>query len=343
MLPFRLSNKRARVGAEYSDHGKHGEDTSPLKGEDAYFGASRPTSEMLLEEFGFVPCVNKQPIIDESIWDEEPVIVFHENEYDGMQEIYQTDSPPNARVALRDLSNLFLGNGLLTIDKQLEQEVENSMTTTKRSTAKDLIAERSILSSSAAMEHSMFQNGTAIDHSSSGITVEHLMIPTSAKAQNSAVKRKTLGKRPPPANDEFNSIDLKSYEIRNERFAEDMYTPRIVRGSGMTREGLCQICKPGVWLKIKQSAYWYHMNFIHGISANTGRPYEPPLATREKQFCAHNGAVIKQFEGRCGQCDKWVVLQKVPLGEKQTECCNPQWWRHSQKCSSDMAKGIRRR
>jgi hypothetical protein len=241
-----------------------------------------------------------------------------------MQEIYQNDSPPNARVALKDLTNLFLGNKLLTIDKQLEQEVENSMMV--HSKVKDLIAENSFWPSGTTMEPS--------------ITMNH---PVITKEKSPAIKRKMLGKRSPPTNDEFNSIDLKSYEIRNERFAEDMYTPRIVRGSGMTREGLCQICKPGVWLKIKQSAYWYHMNFIHGISANTGRPYEPPLATREKQFCAHNGAVIKQFEGRCGQCDKWVVLQKVPLGEKMNECCNPQWWRHSQKCSSDMAKGIRRR
>ena len=36
----------------------------------------------------------------------------------------------------------------------------------------------------------------------------------------------------------------------------DQYTPRWVRYSGSKKEGLCEICVPGKWLQLKNSAYW---------------------------------------------------------------------------------------
>lgn len=40
------------------------------------------------------------------------------------------------------------------------------------------------------------------------------------------------------------------------RFVGDQYTPSWVRYNGQLKEGLCDTCKPGKWLQLKNSAYW---------------------------------------------------------------------------------------
>jgi hypothetical protein len=40
------------------------------------------------------------------------------------------------------------------------------------------------------------------------------------------------------------------------RFIGDEYTPQWVRYNGQSKEGLCDTCKPGKWLQLKNSAYW---------------------------------------------------------------------------------------
>ena len=56
--------------------------------------------------------------------------------------------------------------------------------------------------------------------------------------------------------------------------ANDMYTPRWVRYQGAAKEGLCDICKPGKWLQLKNSAFWYvlyssqHANSCLGTTSN---------------------------------------------------------------------------
>jgi hypothetical protein len=40
------------------------------------------------------------------------------------------------------------------------------------------------------------------------------------------------------------------------RFVGDKYTPQWVRYNGQSKEGLCDTCKPGKWLQLKNSAYW---------------------------------------------------------------------------------------
>jgi hypothetical protein len=40
------------------------------------------------------------------------------------------------------------------------------------------------------------------------------------------------------------------------RFVGDKYTPQWVRYNGQLKEGLCDTCKPGKWLQLKNSAYW---------------------------------------------------------------------------------------
>lgn len=45
--------------------------------------------------------------------------------------------------------------------------------------------------------------------------------------------------------------------MQAKRFDGDLYTPIWTRGRGNDREGLCMLCEPPRWFKMKQSAYWY--------------------------------------------------------------------------------------
>lgn len=40
------------------------------------------------------------------------------------------------------------------------------------------------------------------------------------------------------------------------RFADDWYTPEWVRGDAAKKEGFCDLCQPGKWLQLKNSAFW---------------------------------------------------------------------------------------
>lgn len=102
------------------------------------------------------------------------------------------------------------------------------------------------------------------------------------------------------------------------RFDGDLYTPRFVRGHGNKREGFCGICKPGRWLVLKNSAYWYDKSFTHGISAATGLPFDAPRETRRM---SGNPDV---WEGLCGCCNEWIAL--ISNKKKGTT-----WFRHAYK------------
>jgi hypothetical protein len=123
--------------------------------------------------------------------------------------------------------------------------------------------------------------------------------------------------------------------MRDRRSEEDKYSPVWIRGRGVEREGLCPLCNPSVWLKIKQSAYWYHMNFYHGICAATGRPYKRPINYRfnyHEKSC--KGVVV---EGHCGTCLQWIHLATEFDGEESTESIEEHlqftaWYKHAQKC-----------
>ena len=67
------------------------------------------------------------------------------------------------------------------------------------------------------------------------------------------------------------------------RFVGDLYTPKWVRGHGNKREGWCGLCKPGRWLVLKNSAFWYDKSFTHGISAATGAAFQGPQETRRTE------------------------------------------------------------
>lgn len=123
----------------------------------------------------------------------------------------------------------------------------------------------------------------------------------------------------PPPEEDMNPADasLSPYE-QDMRFEGDLYTPKWVRGHGNKREGWCGICKPGRWLVLKNSAFWYDKSFTHGISAATGSPFEEPLDTRRMDG---NPDV---WEGLCSSCNDWVPL--VSSKKKGTT-----WFRHAYK------------
>ncbi|KAI9658901.1 MAG: hypothetical protein M1821_001861 [Bathelium mastoideum] len=112
--------------------------------------------------------------------------------------------------------------------------------------------------------------------------------------------------------------DLVPHE-QDLRFAGDLYTPKWVRGHGNKREGWCGLCKPGRWLVLKNSAFWYDKSFTHGVSAATGAAFKGPQETRRTE----GNADI--WEGYCGSCGDWISL--VSSKKKGTT-----WFRHAYKC-----------
>ncbi|GAA5801894.1 hypothetical protein HPULCUR_007352 [Helicostylum pulchrum] len=101
------------------------------------------------------------------------------------------------------------------------------------------------------------------------------------------------------------------------RYQGDEYTPKWVRYTGQLKEGYCDTCKPGKWLQLKNSAYWYHKQFFHGISSVSGKPFQKPLEQR-----AGDHDVI---EGLCHQCKVFVPI----CNSKRKN--NVLWYRHAHK------------
>lgn len=121
---------------------------------------------------------------------------------------------------------------------------------------------------------------------------------------------------PPPEEADADESDIpRAQELR---FEGDLYTPKYVRGHGNKREGWCGICKPGRWLVLKNSAFWYDKSFTHGISAATGSPFEGPKETRRMKG---NPDV---WEGLCHSCGDWIAL--ISSKKKGTT-----WFRHAYK------------
>ncbi|KAF6525390.1 hypothetical protein HZS61_011185 [Fusarium oxysporum f. sp. conglutinans] len=90
----------------------------------------------------------------------------------------------------------------------------------------------------------------------------------------------------PPPPEDMNPEDPDMIPCEQElSFEGDLYTPRWVRGHGNKREGWCGICKPGRWLVLKSSAFWYdrsfswyqcrHRKLIPGTSAEAAYEWKP--------------------------------------------------------------------
>ncbi|EDN02313.1 predicted protein [Histoplasma mississippiense (nom. inval.)] len=122
---------------------------------------------------------------------------------------------------------------------------------------------------------------------------------------------------PPPEDMMPNDPSMTPHE-QELRFENDLYTPKWVRGHGNKREGWCGICKPGRWLVLKNSAFWYDKSFSHGISAPTGKAFATPKEMRRTD------GNTNIWEGLCGNCDEWIAL--VSSKKKGTT-----WFRHAYK------------
>ncbi|KAF9242797.1 hypothetical protein BU15DRAFT_72453 [Melanogaster broomeanus] len=141
------------------------------------------------------------------------------------------------------------------------------------------------------------------------------------------------------------------------RDALDLYTPRFVKGCGTTKVGLCPICVESpsrggkgekVWLSMKFSAYkWfchiysspeqltsnisYHLQYGHGISSISGRPFSPPTAFRstERPDPGKNERT-KILEGKCHKCRKWIPVESFKNIEVKVK--ELYWWKHAAMC-----------
>ncbi|KAN0128982.1 protein of unknown function (DUF4451) domain containing protein [Lactarius tabidus] len=115
----------------------------------------------------------------------------------------------------------------------------------------------------------------------------------------------------------------------------DLYTPRLVRGSGHTKVGLCPLCActgmGKVWLSTKFSAYNYHMQYFHGVAASTARPFSPPTAFRDTPR-QRPGKLERThiLEGRCHRCSRWVPVQGVKDADAKVK--ELFWWKHAATC-----------
>ncbi|KAF5978992.1 meiotic expression up-regulated protein 26 [Fusarium bulbicola] len=120
----------------------------------------------------------------------------------------------------------------------------------------------------------------------------------------------------PPPPEDMNPEDPDLIPRQQELQCEnDLYTPRWVRCHGNKREGWCGICKPGRWLRLKDSAFWYNKQFSHGISAATGSSFQEP----QRKRCSEG-----RSEVLCGKCQQWIALSSC-----KTE--GTPWFRHAYK------------
>lgn len=118
-------------------------------------------------------------------------------------------------------------------------------------------------------------------------------------------------------------IEPRRQEIR---FEEDMYTPRWVRGRGKTKEGWCDLCNNGGWFQLKNSAYWYHKQYLHGICNLTGRPYPNPIGVRQVEGGSDS------LEVECGSCKDWIsigIMRATDHGK-----WGASWYRHAHKVNT---------
>lgn len=103
------------------------------------------------------------------------------------------------------------------------------------------------------------------------------------------------------------------------RYEGDNYTPKWVRYTGQLKEGYCDSCRPGKWLQLKNSAYWYHKQFFHGISSVSGKRFLDPLEQRPGEHDV--------IEGLCHQCRQYVPICNA---KRKTSVL---WYRHAHKVS----------
>ncbi|KZS86761.1 hypothetical protein SISNIDRAFT_498719 [Sistotremastrum niveocremeum HHB9708] len=120
----------------------------------------------------------------------------------------------------------------------------------------------------------------------------------------------------------------------------DLYHPRFVRGTGKTKVGLCPLCRESRerlgegksrWFATKVSAYNYHMQYYHGISAYNHQPFSPPVAFRDSDRPKAQSHQKQQIiEGQCHKCQEWIAMEGPNLGDAKVK--EIYWWKHTVAC-----------
>ncbi|KAG9320542.1 hypothetical protein KVV02_002750 [Mortierella alpina] len=129
-----------------------------------------------------------------------------------------------------------------------------------------------------------------------------------------------------PGEDDASNTEFEGREIHGDpkarkqklRYEGDQYTPQWVRNAGQAKEGFCDTCVPGKWLQLKNSAFWYHKQFFHGISSVSGKLFANPIQTRQMEQ--------DDIEGLCHQCNEWIPISNH---KRQNSML---WYRHAHKC-----------
>lgn len=98
------------------------------------------------------------------------------------------------------------------------------------------------------------------------------------------------------------------------RGPSDLYTPRWVRKLGRKRQGWCSYCSQGSWHALKDSGWWYHQHFAHGVAAS-GKILERPIDVKR-------AGDTTTCLGLCFTCMEWHAIG--PGGKS--------WYRHVYDC-----------
>ena len=78
-------------------------------------------------------------------------------------------------------------------------------------------------------------------------------------------------------------------------------------------------------------AHSYHMQYYHGISAPTGRPFSPPTAFRTvARPHASKHEKTRIMEGKCHRCARWVAVEGIKDVEAKVR--EMFWWKHAAGC-----------
>lgn len=163
----------------------------------------------------------------------------------------------------------------------------------------------------------------------------------------------------------------ESIRFMEPKHSLDLYSPRWVRGKGFTREGLCHFChlqimasptkedsllvlknstsfptetQQGNWYRIKQSAFWYHLHFHHGISAKRGERYPPieEASLRLLPVLSKYGIPnehLKKAQVHCRCCEEYITVWQQKSSNALpfkpdllgTLPVLQNWWKHCQR------------
>ncbi|GAA5882988.1 hypothetical protein JCM16303_006778 [Sporobolomyces ruberrimus] len=154
---------------------------------------------------------------------------------------------------------------------------------------------------------------------------------------------------PPPSSSSSPSLRPRRQPLRS---SMDSFTPAWIRGQGLEKEGYCSLCEAegekgegdgngrgGKWFRLKDGSYWYHRQFVHGISSISGLPFSNPIETR----CATNEKGVSTLEGFCGTCSNWNTFEtyrtpttSTPSPSSPLVSSRAMWYRHAHACHEQV-------